>query len=233
MAARRDRADPTAPSRNSVVDDPADGWFPESAATTYDAPGGANAPEVVLPALQLLEALADGGPALELAVGTGRIPAPLACRGLSLSGIELSRAMAARIADKPGGERVAVTISDMTTARVAGEFSLVSLAFNTICNVLTQADEAEVFANAAAHLRPAGRLLIEVGVPDLRRLPPGQDAVPFALGIGPGGTSGSAGIESCDVVHQTFTSTHITVSPGGASRFRTTPSASAGRASST
>ena len=104
-------------------DDPADGWFPQSVAAGYDAPGGANAPEVVAPVVDVLEDLAGGGPVLELAVGTGRIAAPLAARGVAVSGIELSRAMAARIAGKPGGNKVAVTIGDMTTTRVAGQFS--------------------------------------------------------------------------------------------------------------
>src|SRR5690606_12489857 len=95
-------------------DDPADGWFPASVAATSDAPGGANAPEAVTPVVDVLEQLADG-PVLELAVGTGRIAAPLAARGVPVSGIELSRAMAARIADKPGGDAVDVTIGDMTS----------------------------------------------------------------------------------------------------------------------
>jgi SAM-dependent methyltransferase len=87
-------------------DDPGDGWFPESVAADYDTPGGANAPEVVAAMADVLEDLADGGPVLEFAVGTGRIAAPLAARGLAVSGIELSRAMAARIASKPGGDKV-------------------------------------------------------------------------------------------------------------------------------
>ena len=137
-------------------DDVTDGWFPESVASDYDAPGGANDPAVVQPMVDLLAELAGDGAVLELAVGTGRIAAPLAARGLDVKGIELSRAMAARIADKPGGERVAVTIGDMTTARVPGEFSLVVLVFNTISNVTTQDGQVAVFRNAAAHLRPGG-----------------------------------------------------------------------------
>ena len=162
-------------------DDPADGWFPESVAADYDEPGGANAPEVVGRAVDVLDELAGGGPVLEFAVGTGRIAAPLAARGVPVSGIELSRAMAARIADKPGGDAVDVTIGDMTSTRVAGEFSLVYLVFNTISNVTTQDGQVDVFGNAAAHLRPGGLFLIEVGVPGLRRLPPGQDTVPFTV----------------------------------------------------
>src|SRR6202167_124726 len=156
-------------------DDLADGWFPESVAADYDAPDGANAPEVVVPMVDVLEDLAGNGRVRELAVGPGGIAAPLAARGVAVSGIELSRAMAARIAGKPGGDKVEVTIGDMTTTRVAGLFSLVYLVFNTISNVTTQDGQVDVFRNAAAHLRPGGLFLIEVGVPDLRRLPPGQD----------------------------------------------------------
>jgi SAM-dependent methyltransferase len=203
-------------------DDAADGWFPESVAAGYDAPGGANASGVVVPAVDVLHDLADGGPVLEFAVGTGRIAAPLAARGLAVSGIELSRAMAARIAGKPGGDGVEVTIGDMATARVAGEFSLAYLVFNTIGNVTTQDGQVAVFGNAAAHLRRGGLFLIEVGVPDLRRLPPGQDVVPFAVAPGREG-GGYLGFDQYDVVTQQFTSNHVTVSADGAGRFRRIP----------
>lgn len=197
-------------------DDPADGWFPESVAADYDDPGGANAPEAVTPAVDVLAELADG-PVLEFAVGTGRIGVPLAARGVPVSGIELSRAMAARIATKPGGDTIDVTIGDMTSTRVPGEFSLVYLVFNTISNVTTQDAQVEVFRNAAAHLRPGGLFLVEVGLPDLRRLPPGQDTVPFTV------TPGYVGFDQYDVVTQEFTSNHVTVSPDGTGRFRRIP----------
>jgi len=145
-----------------VEDDLADGWFPQSVAADYDAPGGVNAPEAVVPVVDVLEDLADGGPVLEFAVGTGRIAAPLAARGAAVSGIELSRAMAARITGKPGGDKVEVTIGDMTTTRVAGRFSLAYLVFNTISNVTTQDGQVDVFRNAAAHLRPGGLFLGDV-----------------------------------------------------------------------
>jgi SAM-dependent methyltransferase len=207
-------------SEASTGDDPEDGWFPESVAAGYDAPGGANAPEVVTPAVDVLEDLADG-PVLEFAVGTGRIAAPLAARGVPVSGIELSRAMAARLARKPGGDAVEVTIGDMTTTRVAGRFSLVYLVYNTISNVTTQDGQVDVFRNAAAHLRPGGLFLVEVGLPDLRRLPPGQDTVPFA--VVPGTDGGYVGFDQYDVVAQEFTSNHVTVSPDGTGRFRRIP----------
>lgn len=203
-------------------DDAADGWFPESVAMDYDAPGGANAPAEVQPAVQLLADLANDGPVLEFAIGTGRIAAPLAARGLKVKGIELSRAMAARIRDKPAGDRIEVTIGDMSSTRVAGAFSLVYLVFNTISNVTTQDDQVAVFCNAAAHLRAGGLFLIEVGVPDLRRLPPGQDTVPFAVNPAPLG-GGYVGFDQYDVVTQQFSSNHVTVSADGSGRFRRIP----------
>ena len=203
-------------------DDPADGWFPESVAAGYDDPGGANAAEVVQPAVQVLAELARGGPVLELAVGTGRVAAPLAALGVPVAGIELSAAMAARVADKPGGPAVAVTIGDMTSTRVPGNFSLVYLVFNTISNVTTQEGQVAVFVNAAAHLRPGGLFLVEVGLPDLRRLPPGQDTVPFTVAPDPAG-GGYVGFDQYDVVTQRFTSTHVTVSADGTGSFRRIP----------
>lgn len=215
-----DVASATVIGSTNAGDDPADGWFPESVAAHYDDPGGENLPEVVTPAVDVLEDLADG-PALEFAVGTGRIAAPLAARGVSVSGIELSRAMAARIAGKPGGDAVGIVIGDMKTTRVAGQFSIVYLVFNTISNVTTQDGQVDVFGNAAAHLRPGGLFLVEVGVPDLRRLPPGQDTVPFT--VAPGTAGGYVGVDQYDVVTQQFTSNHITVSPDGTGRFRRIP----------
>ncbi|MGB7982607.1 MAG: class I SAM-dependent methyltransferase [Candidatus Nanopelagicales bacterium] len=210
------------PGQAGCGDDVADGWFPESVAAGYDAPGGANAPEVVGPAVEVLADLAGEGPVLEFAVGTGRIAVPLAARGVTVKGIELSRAMAARIAGKPGGDGVQVVIGDMATTRLAAEFSLVYLVFNTISNVTTQDGQVAVFRNAAAHLRPGGLFLIEVGLPDLRRLPPGQDVVPFTVAPGSEGT-GYVGFDQYDVVTQQFTSNHITVSPDGSGRFRRIP----------
>ena len=106
--------------------------------------------------------------------------------------------MAARIASKPGGDKVEVTIGDMTTTRVAGQFSLAYLVFNTISNVTSQDGQVDVFCNAAAHLRRGGLFLIEVGVPDLRRLPPGQDTVPFTVAPGREG-GGYLGFDQYDV----------------------------------
>ncbi|MGH9064873.1 MAG: class I SAM-dependent DNA methyltransferase [Acidimicrobiales bacterium] len=155
--------------------------FGDDVAAVYDESSEAMfSPEVLGPAVDLLAELAGDGAALELAIGTGRVALPLAARGVPVSGIELSTAMADRLHAKSGGERIQVTIGDMATTRLAERFRLVYLVFNTIGNLTTQDEQVACFANAAAHLEPGGAFLVEVGVPDLRRLPPGEDARVFA-----------------------------------------------------
>ena len=159
--------------------------FGKKVAAVYDEDVSAMfAPEVLGPTVDLLAGLAGDGATLEFAIGTGRVALPLAARGVPVSGIELSSAMADRLEAKPGAERINVTIGDMATARIAGRFRLVYLVFNTIGNLTTQDEQVACFANAAAHLEPGGAFLIEVGVPDLRRLPPGEDARVFAHSTG-------------------------------------------------
>ncbi|MHB8296066.1 MAG: class I SAM-dependent DNA methyltransferase [Acidimicrobiales bacterium] len=129
--------------------------------------------------VDVLAELSGDGAALEFAIGTGRVALPLAERGVQVSGIELSTAMADRLRGKPGGQRIEVAIGDMATTRVEGAFRLVYLVFNTIGNLTTQGQQVSCFMNAAAHLEAGGCFVIEVGVPDLRLLPPGQDARVF------------------------------------------------------
>src|SRR4051794_551295 len=138
-------------------------------------------PAVVEPAVAFLAGLADGGAALELGIGTGRIALPLARRGVRVSGIDLSEAMVARLREKPGGADIDVTIGDFATATVDGSFALAYLVFNTINNLTTQDGQVACFRNVAAHLEPGGRFVIEVGVPQLQRLPPGETARPFTV----------------------------------------------------
>ena len=155
--------------------------FGENVAAVYDESSKAMfASEVIGPTVDLLAELAGDGSALEFAIGTGRVALPLAARGVLVSGIELSTAMANRLKAKPGAECISVTIGDMATTRIAGRFRLVYLVFNTIGLLTTQDEQVACFANAAAHLEPGGAFLVEVGVPDLRRLPPGEDARVFA-----------------------------------------------------
>jgi SAM-dependent methyltransferase len=157
-----------------------DGCFGERVAATYDeSSADMFEPAVVDAVAGVLAGLAGGGRALELGIGTGRIALPLARRGVPVHGIDLSRAMVARLCAKPGGDQVGVTISDFATTRVDGTFSVAYLVFNTIMNLTTQAAQVDCFRNAAAHLAPGGCFVIEVSIPDLRRLPAGQNAVPF------------------------------------------------------
>jgi SAM-dependent methyltransferase len=158
----------------------ADGYFGERVAATYDeSSADMFAPGVVAAVADVLARLAGRGRALELGIGTGRIALPLAARGVPVHGIDMSRAMAARLRAKPGGDAIGVTIGDFATTRVGGTFSVAYLVFNTIMNLTTQAAQVACFRNAAAHLAPEGCFVIETGIPDLRRLPPGQDVVPF------------------------------------------------------
>ena len=140
-------------------------------------------PAVLDPMTDVLAELASGGPALEFAVGTGRVALPLSARGVAVHGLELSRSMAERLLAKPGAQDVPVTIGDMTAARVPGvPFTLVYLVANTIMNVTTQDEQLAVFANAAAHLQPGGHFVLDVIVPQLRRVPPGESGWIFTLG---------------------------------------------------
>jgi SAM-dependent methyltransferase len=160
--------------------DDADGYFGESVAATYDESSAEMfEPDVVDAAVAFLAGLADGGRALELGIGTGRIALPLVARGVPVHGVDLSRAMVARLRAKPGGDAIAVTIGDFATTNVHGTFSVAYVVFNTIMNLTTQAAQVACFRNVAAHLEPGGCFVIEVGIPDLRRLPPGQNVVPF------------------------------------------------------
>ena len=157
-------------------------WGPD-VAEVYDATYAAGfAPAVLDPVVGLLAVLAGGGPALEFAVGTGRVALALSARGIPVHGLELSRPMAERLLAKPGAGAVPVTIGDMTAARVpGGPFRLVYLVANTMMNVTTQDDQVAVFTNAAAHLEAGGYFVIEVIVPQLRRVPSGESARVFTL----------------------------------------------------
>jgi SAM-dependent methyltransferase len=200
------------------VDD-ADGYFGEQVAAQYDDPSSAEfAPEVIEATVDFLADLAAGGRALEFAVGTGRIALPLAARGIPVHGIDMSRAMVAQLRAKPGGDplEVAVTIGDFAGTRVDGSFSLVYLVFNTIMNLTTQAAQVECFRNAAAHLVPGGCFVIEVAMPELRRLPPGQSVVPFHV------SPTRWAFDIYDVATQATSSNYVTVIDGKGS-YRSIP----------
>jgi hypothetical protein len=179
------------------------GYFGERVAASYDERSAdVSTPEVVGPAVDLLADLAGGGAALEFAIGTGRIALPLAARGVSVSGIDNSEAMVARLREKPGADAVAAVVGDMASTRLDGEYSLVYLVFNTIFNLTTQDGQVACFDNAAAHLRSGGRFVIEARVPELQRLPPGQTVLPSRAD--PGGLS----FYAYDVVTQRLSGQH-------------------------
>jgi len=158
-----------------------DGYFGERVAARYDGTSGVFAPGAVDATVDALAELAAGGRALELGVGTGRIALPLARRGVPVHGIDLSRAMVSRLRAKPGGDAIGVTIGDFASAKVDGPFSLAYLVFNTIMNLTSQDAQVACFRNVADHLEPGGCFVIEVRVPELRRLPPGQNVLPWQL----------------------------------------------------
>jgi SAM-dependent methyltransferase len=164
-------------------------WFDEHRAGRYDADSADMFdPAVVEPTVAFLAPLATDGHALEFAIGTGRIAVPLQQRGVAVHGIDLSPAMVEQLKAKPGGASIDVTIGDIATTRIGTTCSLVYLVFNTIMNLTTQDAQVQCFQNAAAHLAPGGCFVIEVGVPDLRRLPPGEtmqvfDRSPTHVGI--------------------------------------------------
>lgn len=179
-------------------------WGPESA-ERYDAEETEMTSAAVLGAtVGFLAELAGDGRALEFAVGTGRVGVPLRERGVPVTGIELSEHMAAVLRRKVDEDTLPVIIGDMATTVVPGEFSLVYLVYNTISNLLTQDEQVECFRNAARHLRPGGRFVIELGVPPLRFLPPGQAAVPFDV------SERHLGFDTVDTVEQLLVSHHFT-----------------------
>ncbi|MFN8147625.1 MAG: class I SAM-dependent methyltransferase [Candidatus Nanopelagicales bacterium] len=175
----------------------------EATAERYDEDAAEKfAPEVLDPTVDLLAELAGGGPALELAVGTGRVAIPLHARGVPVVGIELSAPMVDRMRAKAGAEGVRVVVGDMATTELDETFSLVYLVWNSLSNLRTQQEQVQCFRNAARHLRPGGRFLVELWVPPLRRLPPGQTAVPFDV------SEGHLGFDTYDLVTQECTSHH-------------------------
>jgi SAM-dependent methyltransferase len=165
-------------------------------------------PAVVDPIVDFVAEVAGDGAALEFGVGTGRIALPLAERGVQVHGIELSEAMVARLRAKPGADHIDVTIGDFATTTVEGRFSLVYLVANTIMNLTTQDEQVACFRNAAAHLEPGGCFLIEVLVPGLQRLPPGETFQPFVV------EPGHVGFDEYDVVRQGLVSHHYWLQDG-------------------
>src|SRR5215208_6535498 len=177
--------------------------FGEPVAARYDqSSADMFEPTVVTPVVDVLAGLAGDGAALELGIGTGRIALPLSQRGVRVHGIDLSEAMVARLRAKPGAERIGVTVGDFATTTVPRQFSVAYLVFNTIMNLTTQDEQVACFQNVAAHLTPGGCFVIEVGVPDLQRLPPGETVRPFTV------SATRLGFDQYDVAAQGLISHH-------------------------
>ena len=174
------------------------------AAQRYDTPGtGMFAPDTLGPTVDRLAHLAGDGAALEFAIGTGRVAVPLAGRGVPVTGIELSEPMVERLRTKADEATIPVIIGDMATTVAPGTYSLVYLVYNTISNLLTQAEQVECFRNAARHLTPGGRFVIELWVPELRKLPPGQQATVWRT------DADYIGLDTYDVLRQHVVSHHF------------------------
>jgi SAM-dependent methyltransferase len=186
-----------------------DGYFDERVAARYDeSEAEMFDPAVIEPAVDFLAELAGSGRALELGIGTGRIALPLSQRGVPVHGIDLSNAMVARLREKRGGEDIGVTIGDFATTTVEGTFSVAYLVFNTISNLTTQAAQVACFRNVAAHLEPGGCFVIEVGVPALQRLPPGETIRAFHV------SETRWGLDEYDVAQQGLVSHHFRIVDG-------------------
>ncbi len=184
-------------------------YFSERVAERYDERDADQADRAVVdPIVTFLADLASDGDALELGIGTGRIALRLAERGVRVHGIDLSEAMVERLRAKPGADQINVTIGDFGTTSVGGTFSVVYLVANTIMNLTTQDEQVACFRNAAAHLEPGRCFVIEVLVPPLRQLPPGETFQPFDV------SPTHLGFDEYDVARQGLVSHHYWISDG-------------------
>lgn len=191
-------------------------WDAETAGH-YDTPGtGMFSPQVLGPTVNRLAELTGAGRALEFAIGTGRVAVPLRHKDVPVVGIENSPAMIAKLREKADEATIPVVLGDMATATAPGRFSLVFLVYNTLANLLTQAEQVACFHNAARHLTVGGRFVIELWVPELRKLPPGSDAVVWQT------EQDYIGLDTYDVLAQQVVSHHVRFGEGKqASVFRT------------
>jgi SAM-dependent methyltransferase len=190
----------------------------EDAAQRYDTAGtGMFAPEVLGPTTEFLARLAGDGRALEFAIGTGRVAVPLSERGVPVTGIESSRPMIEQLRTKVDEDTIPVVAGDMASAVAPGAFTLVYLVYNTISNLLTQSEQVACFRNAARHLTPGGRFVIELWVPELRRLPPGREATVWHS------EPGYIGLDTYDVLRQRVVSHHFHFGDGEDARLFRSP----------
>ncbi len=170
---------------------------------------------------ELLEATADflaaearGGSVLEFGIGTGRVALPLSRRGVQVHGIDISADMIEELRRKPGSEAISTTVGDFSETVVAAEFSLVYVVYNSISNLLEQSEWVQSFRNAARHLSPGGRFVMELWVPDLRRFPPGAAALPFDV------SAHHLGFDTLDIASQRGVSHHYFFRDGQVERLQ-------------
>lgn len=194
------------PDDESTSFDPVADFYDATSAHMY-------ADEVLTPAVDLLAELAGSGRVLEFGIGTGRVALPLAARGLEVAGIDASEKMVEKLREKPGGKDIPVAIGDFSKASVEGKFSLVYAVWNAIWNLRTQEKQVACFENAAAHLEPGGRFVIELFVPDLSSISPGRNIQPIR--------SDETGwsFDVYDVVTQRLTSNHYWIGRQGVRAF--------------
>jgi SAM-dependent methyltransferase len=192
--------------------DPRSGFGPSVAAAYDDVPRGDEAAAVAR-----LAELACGGPALELAIGTGRIALPLAATGERVDGVELSPAMIERLRAKPGGAELSVVRGDMAEVELPDRYRLVYVVFNSIMNLVTQDEQVRCVAGAARHLTDDGVFVVENVVPDamygLRRDREGVDQYVDAEAIGPDGVTVEVG--RFDRATQRVDKCHVRLGAGG------------------
>lgn len=186
-----------------------DGYFGTDIARTYDQDHGGTNPSDIRKTVDCLLDLSAGGDILEFAIGTGRIALPLTERGACVKGIELSKAMVGQLREKESGPPIEIAIGDMTSTRVSGAFSLVFLVFNTIDNLTTQKAQIACFANAARHLAPGGRFLVETSVPPLQKIPFGETRHAFAS------SARHFGVDEFDIATQAYSSNHVWMTDQG------------------
>lgn len=192
-----------------------DNYFDERVARNYDATSSAMfEPAVLDPTVDFLAELAGNGSALELGIGTGRVALPLSRRGVKVHGVEMSPAMVEQLQRKPGADDIQVTIGDFARTRIEGSFRLAYLVYNTITNLTSQDEQVECFRTVADHLEEGGRFVVEVGVPGLRNLPPGETVRAFDV------TSTHLGFdEYTDLADQILYSHHYWIDDGQVETF--------------
>lgn len=163
-------------------------------------------------AVAFLAELAHGRPALEFAIGTGRIALPLAAQGIAVDGIELSPHMVAQLHAKPGGRNIHVTPGDMSIVTTNRRYGLVYLVFNTIFNLLTADAQIRCFENAARHLTDDGAFVVETAMPHAW-IPPGAEDYVHAEHVG--ADSVQFDVARYDPVTQLLQENHVRLTPNG------------------